>query len=418
MKLQQWTRRAGGRSRHLAAWLAWFVSVLSAVFGALFLVLFALNSADPRVDTYDYWGATVVMAIVFPAVGALIVTRYPYNALGWVFCLGGFFVGAGDFASQYATYTLLVESGSLPGGMAVAWFSSYAPNIGFFSLVIGMPLLFPDGRPPSSRWWSIAWLAGGAIAVETVSYAFMPGPFEDIPSVKNPLGIEDAGAALGLSVVVGDFVFVFCVLASIISLILRFLRSRGTERQQLKWFTFAVTLIPLALVGNTLFPDLAWLIGGISVASVPIAIGIAILRYRLYEIDLIINRALVYGFLTATLALTYLGSVVALQYGFRAISGGTSQLAVVASTLAIAALFAPLRRRTQAFVDRRFYRRKYDAAKTLADFSGRLRDETDLDALSDDLVGVVRETMQPSHASLWLRTDTAMNGKASSGPRN
>ena len=151
MKLQQWTRRAGGRSRHLAAWLAWFVSVLSAVFGALFLVLFALNSADPRVDTYDYWGATVVMAIVFPAVGALIVTRYPSNALGWVFCVGGFFVGAGDFASQYATYTLLVESGSLPGGMAVAWFSSYAPNIGFFSLVIGMPLLFPDGRPPSSR---------------------------------------------------------------------------------------------------------------------------------------------------------------------------------------------------------------------------------------------------------------------------
>jgi hypothetical protein len=166
-------------------------------------------------------------------------------------------------------------------------------------------------------------------------------------------------------------------------------------------------------VGNTLFPDFAWLIGGISVASVPIAIGIAVLRYRLYDIDLVINRTLVYGPLTSTLALAYIGGVAVLQYLFRAFTGQESQLAVVASTLAIAALFVPLRRRGQGFVDRRFYRRKYDAAKTLAAFSARLREETDLDALNDDLVGGVRETMQPAHVSLWLRPETVAKEDAS-----
>ena len=416
MKLQQRTRNAGGEPRHPAVWLAWFVSGLATLLGVLFLLLLIRNSAEPRVDIYDYWGATLVVAMVFPVVGALIVTRYPSNALGWVFCVGGFFIGAGDFASQYAAYTLLVEPGALPAGMAVAWFSSYASNIGFFSLLVGMPLFFPDGRPPSRRWWPIAWLAGGAIAVETVSYAFMPGSFEDLPSVQNPLGIEGAGAALGLLVVVGDFVLFFCVLVSLASLILRFHRSRGTERQQLKWFTYAVTSIPFALVGNTLFPDFAWLIGGISLASVPVAIGIAILRYRLYDIDVIINRTLVYGSLTATLVAVYFGGIVVLQRLFIVLTGEKSTLAVVASTLVIAALFSPLRRRVQALVDRRFYRRKYDAAKTLEAFSARLRDETDLEALNDELVGVVRETMQPVHVLLWLRPDAALKeGKTPGG---
>jgi hypothetical protein len=413
VKLRQWARKARRTSRQRAVWLAWFISGLTALLGSLFLLLLILNSADPKIDTYDYWGATVVIAMIFPVVGALIVTRYPSNALGWVFCVGGFFVGAGDFASQYATYTLLVEPGSLPGGLAVAWFSSYAPNIGFFSLVIGMPLLFPDGRPPSRRWWPIAWLAGGAIAVGTVSFAFMPGPLEDIPSVNNPLGIEDAGATLASFVLVGDFIFLSCCLASVVSLILRFRRSRGTERQQLKWFTYAVLLIPLSLLGNTLLPDFAWLIGGIGVASVPIAIGIAILKHRLYDIDLLINRTLVYALLTATLVALYFGGIVVLQRLFVVLTGERSTLAVVASTLLIAALFSPIRRHIQGFIDRRFYRRKYDARKTLDAFSAKLRDETDLEAVNGELVGVARETMQPAHVSVWLRPHTAYDEEES-----
>ena len=197
MKRRRWARKAGRESRHRGVWLAWLVSVVAVLFGVLFLLLLILNSADPRVDTYDYWGASAVMAIVFPVVGALIVSRYPANALGWVFCLIGFFTGVGDFASEYATYTLLTEPGSLPGGVIAAWIGSFAGGVGFVSMPL-IPLLFPNGQPPSRRWRPVVWLAAGAIAVATVSFAFMPGPLEEHPSVTNPFGIEGAGTAFGL----------------------------------------------------------------------------------------------------------------------------------------------------------------------------------------------------------------------------
>jgi len=210
-----------------------------------------------------------------------------------------------------------------------------------------------------------------------------------------------------------------CMLASALSLVLRYRRSGGEERQQIKWIAFAASVVGLlylvAMITAFTFPSEAWLAPGsplwldlvayaalLSFTLVPTAVGVAILRYRLYDIDLIINRALVYASLTATLAAVYFGSVVGLQYAFRFLTGQESQLAVVASTLAIAALFVPLRRRVQGFVDRRFYRQKYDAAKTLKEFGARLRDATDLDGLTGDLTGVVRETVQPAHVSLWL----------------
>lgn len=205
-----------------------------------------------------------------------------------------------------------------------------------------------------------------------------------------------------LSVVAGP-VALLCVLASVASLLVRFWYSRGDEREQLKWFTYAIALGLLSLVGNGFFPNLAWLIGGLGTAALPVAIGVAVVKYRLYDIDVIINRTLVYAALTASLVLVYFGGVVALQYIFRTFTGGESQLAVVASTLLIAALFNPLRRRFQTFIDHRFYRRKYDAARILATFGTRLREEVDLHALSDDLLEVVREALQPEHASLWLR---------------
>jgi hypothetical protein len=225
-----------------------------------------------------------------------------------------------------------------------------------------------------------------------------------------------------------------CMLASVISLVMRYRRSRGEERQQIKWIAFAASFVGLlyliAMVCAFIFPSGAWfqagsplwldLLGYAALSSftlVPIAIGFAVLRYRLYEIDIIINRTLVYGSLTISLALVYVGLVVSLQYVFRALTGGDSQLVIVASTLAIAALFNPLRRRIQSFIDRRFYRSKYDARRTLEEFGARLRDETDLDSLSEDLVGVVRETVRPAQVSLWLRPSARIDTNEESLPR-
>jgi hypothetical protein len=292
-------------------------------------------------------------------------------------------------------------------------------------LGIYLILLFPDGRLPSRRWRPLAWLSGVVIVLLGVDIILAPGPLEGHPGVRNPLGLEgapwlvDAGIVLLLLLPV-------CILASALSLILRDRRSGGEQREQIKWIAFAASLVGLAFLSTILSllifaPEFIrggrdtpalWLqllqyVMLLSFVSVPVAIGFAILRYRLYAIDLIINRSLVYGSLTATLVALYFGGIVVLQRVFVALTGQKSTLAVVASTLLIAALFTPLRRRIQYFIDRRFYRRKYDAAKTLEAFSAKLRDETDLDALSDDLVGVVRETMQPAHVSLWLRPDTS-----------
>jgi hypothetical protein len=220
-----------------------------------------------------------------------------------------------------------------------------------------------------------------------------------------------------------------CILASVASLVLRFLRSSGEERAQIKWLAFAASILGAGfsffVILGDLLPEASGGAGPLwgnlledavtmSFAGVPVAVGVAILRYRLYDIDLLINRTLVYGTLTAMLILAYLSGVVGLQALLRALSGQESTLAVVASTLAIAALFSPLRRGIQLFIDRRFYRHKYDARKTLAAFNARLREETDLEALSGDLVGVVRGTVQPEHASLWLRPELSQRGKQAS----
>lgn len=289
-------------------------------------------------------------------------------------------------------------------------------------LGIYLILLFPDGKLPSKRWRPLAWLSGAVIVVAGVANTIIPGALPGHAEVRNPFGLE--GYPMVTQVLPWAIALLpVCILASAVSLVWRYRHSGGEVRQQIKWVVFAALFVGLVygitLVGGLFleWEDSAteraplWL--GllqntvlISYAAVPIAVGVAVLRHRLYDIDLLINRTLVYGPLTAMLALMYVGSVVGLQALFRALSGQESTLAVVASTLAIAALFNPLRRRVQALVDRRFYRRKYDAAKTLASFNTRMREVTDLDSLRDEVVGVVRETMQPAHASLWLRTDS------------
>jgi hypothetical protein len=278
-------------------------------------------------------------------------------------------------------------------------------------------VLFPDGRLPSRRWRPFVWLVVITALVAVFARAFSPGPLEGFPGTPNPLGIEALGGLLPMIESTWEVVgLVLVVVVATASLFVRVRRASGVERQQVKWLLYAATLLSFAgllslIVGPIGTGWVGLVLITVGFLSVPVAIGIAILRYHLYDIDIIINRTLVYATLTGTLALVYFGGVTATQALFRTVTGQEQlpQLVVVASTLVIAALFNPLRRGIQSFIDRRFYRRKYDAAKTLEGFSTKLRDETDLEALRGDLVGVVRETMQPSHVSLWLRPVTLQN---------
>jgi hypothetical protein len=305
-------------------------------------------------------------------------------------------------------------------------------------------LLFPDGRPPSRRWRIVAWAALlGAVSL-TLGQAFKPGPLFAYYWVENPFGwVGVIGATytsyefLAALSVLGMSLLAASTLAALFSLILRLKRAGADERQQLKWFLFAAVpaVVCLSVVvlqdmlhnltsellsGSTvqLLPWEVWdfiiYVTMFALLIVPVFTYIAILKYRLYDINVVINRTLVYGSLTLMLALIYFGGITTTQALFSALTAGQEeqpQLAIVVSTLVIAALFNPLRRRIQGFIDHRFYRSKYDARKTLDAFSAQLRDETDLDALSGDLVGVVRETMQPEHVSLWLKPETAQKSK-------
>lgn len=414
-------------SARAAARLAWslWAGALALVAGGLILGL----ATRPAVPLYAYWLESTLIHPTFATLGALIASRRPGNLIGWIFCLTGVAGGVQMFSGQYATVALFSGDARLPGGAVAAWLSTLMQGSAVAAILF-LILLFPTGVLLSPRWRILAWIAGLAIAASLMSFALRPGPLRDFPTARNLFGVEGATVILGAVEVAGGTVWFLCFVAAIVSLILRFYRSRGEERLQLKWFAYAAVLgfvailcggvlVPASL--NDTFGRFVWTVAPL---GLPVSAGIAILRYRLYDIDLIINRTLVYGSLTAALALVYLGGVVSLQYAFRALTGGESQLAVVASTLAIAALFVPLRYRVQGFVDRLFYRRKYDAAKTLQAFSTKLRDETDLDRLGGELVSVAKETVQPAHVSLWLREQgrsaqetEAQDGRARGGRR-
>jgi hypothetical protein len=404
-------RRAGGMSTRVAAWLAWSMCALSLALTALSLLLLVLNLSHPGVPINPYWIMDTLLAVGCAPVGAVIVPRIsPKNPIGWLFCLIGLLWAVIHFSIEYAIYTQLAVPGSFPASKAAAWLMCWlwVPAAGPSVFLL---LLFPDGQLPNRRWRWFAWFSLLLILVGTISQALAPGSVYYLRAIHNPLGVEGL-PNVGELIATVMFTLVF---VSAGSLFVRRLRASGVERQQLKWFTYASTL---AISGPILTYTISEALGalwlkwagyalmGVGLVGVPISMGIAILRYRLYEIDTLINRTLVYGALTATLVALYFGDIVLLQRLFVALTGEKSTLAVVASTLVIAALFSPLRRRMQSFIDRRFYRSTYDARKTLEAFSAKLRDETNLDALSADLVGVVRETMQPAHVSLWLRPDT------------
>src|SRR5215218_4991462 len=360
------------RAASLLAWPAW-VSTLVAM-----ALAFLLASLNVPTSSALVTACLSVVILAFSTVGTLVASRRPENPIGWLFCCGALIWGIGELTLEYGVYALVTAPGEVPAGVWAAWFGAWA--------AVGYVALFT----------LVSWLS-------PVSQDFR------LSSIRNPLGFD-----LEIMNLLGGVLYLslpLLLLACGAAVIVRFRRSRGDEREQIKWFAYAVVVMVFLFtlghsLGLTQIVGVAPLVFAIPLTGLPVAAGIAILKYRLYDIDLLINRTLVYSSLTATLVALYFGSIVVLQRLFVLLTGQQSTLAVVASTLAIAAVFNPLRRRIQGFVDRRFYRRKYDARTTLEAFSTRLRDETDLQALNGELVRVVRETMQPERVSLWLRAET------------
>ena len=403
-------------SHRTAARLAWSMCALSLASTALAVLLLGWNLSYPNPHVFDFWVQGIVIPVTCSTVGVIIACRRPDHPIGWLFCAVGLLAGVNHFCAEYAIYALLTQPDSLPGGRAAAWVASWC-GMPANALLVFVGLLFPDGRLPSRRWIPFAWLNVVVAVVGTVAVAFLAGPIPTLDPIENPLGFKGARNLLGpVATLAGALERGILGLLAVASLFLRLRRARGAEREQVKWLAYAASVVVIGAILTYVVPearDARWVgqVGLVLLAvgfvGIPIAIGIAILKYRLYDINLLINRTLVYGTLTTTLVALYFGGIVLLQRAFVALTGEQSTIAVVVSTLVIAALFNPLRRRIQSFIDRRFYRRKVDARKTLEAFSAKLRDDTDIDALSDALVGVVRETMQPAHVSLWLRPDTA-----------
>lgn len=342
----------------------------------------------------------------FATMGTFIASRRPTNLIGWLFAAIGLGTAITSFESAYAAYAAdVLKDVNAPVFRVLDWLGNcvWPLNLGLGVFIL---LLFPAGRLPSHRWRVVAWIAAVGVAGQVIAAAFMPGRFSG-EKTTNPFGIPSAAPVLTDVNNLTGVLFVLAALLSVICVILRFLRSRGEQRQQLKWFAYGVIMAMLILfISFILLPESVGNIAfAIAFALIPAGAGIAILRYRLYDIDVIIRRTLVYGSLTAILAGVYFAVVIGMQQVVGAVTGNLklNPLMIVLSTLLIAGLFTPLRKRIQQFIDRRFYRANYDAAHTLEHFAATLRGETDLPHLADDLVRIVGETLHPAHISLWLR---------------
>jgi hypothetical protein len=387
------------------ALLAWGLTALTLALFVAYLGL-ALSRPDRIPAGIPEFDVEYVLSnlpfVVFAVVGGLIAARRPQSPVGWLFIAIGFFLLFPLFGTDYTLRALYTAPGSLPAAGLVSWGVTWTWFAGIGSIALAI-LLFPNGKLLSRRWRPVVWLVAADIAFACLAVGAFLWPYRGLRLVAG-WDENDSISPQALGVLNITFpILLVGILAAALSLVLRFRRARGEERQQLKWVAYGAGLIAVsALIGYaTGFDESPLLVAVdmIGTLALPVTIGVAVLKYRLYDIDLIINRTLVYLVLTATLGLSYF----ALVAGASSLAGDSS-LSVAVATLAVAALFQPARRRIQALIDRRFYRSKYDAEQTLADFSAKLRDDIDLDHLTTEMAAVVRDTLQPTHFSLWLRT--------------
>jgi hypothetical protein len=400
---QRSSRRGGRPGPRAAAWIAWSLWSVTVVLAVSTMILVVVTRSVPR-SPYDQWQLVwlrMAGQLAFPTVGLIIANRRSTNPLGWLLLLFGLSLSANEFLRAYAEYTLFYRPGALPGGLAIAWVSTWIWGF-IYPILPFVFLLFPDGRLPSPRWRPFAWVAGLLSGLFLLMVPFRAGGLEYFPTIPNPVGIPALTEAVFQSFAFLNFIV---ILLATTSLPVRFRRARGEERQQLKWVAYAAVFLGVVgLVAPIWAPPLpSVIVTTVAFTGFAAAIAVAILKYRLYDIDRLINRTLVYGLLTALLAVVYASVVLVLGQLFGGLGTDPPSWVVAGATLAVAGLFQPARRRIQAGVDRRFNRRRYNAAKTVEAFGARLRDEVDLDTLSAELLAVVDQTMQPTTASLWLR---------------
>ena len=390
--------RDGSARRAIGAWLATLVIACAAA------ALVVLDRSSELQTTWGFAGFGVLMAITFGTVGLLISVRVRGNRIGWLFAAIGLGSALQELIAAYVRYGGLVAPGSLPWVGQIAWFETWdwVPVAG--GATTFLLLLFPDGRPPTPRWRPVAGLAAGAILVASIFLSIQPGPIDSVEFVDNPLGLNIGELAGPL----GGTAFgalVLAVVLSAMSMVVRFRRSRLIERQQLKWFASAAVVAGLIFAGlgavdsgNKAFQILTI----VALLGLPISAGIAILRYRLYDIDRIISRTIAYALVSAVLLATYGALIVVLQAPLAAVTGSETIL-VALSTLVIATLFQPVLRHVRGAVDRRFDRRRYDADRTASAFADRMRNEVDIDRVTADLHGTTVAALAPVRIAVWVR---------------
>jgi hypothetical protein len=388
-----------------SAWLLWAATLVVAAAG-LALLVWDWSTPVPK-GSFGVRGFSGLWAVGFGSMGALLTWRRPGHPVGWIFAAAGL-VAAVDFATFEYALAAVVGHRGLPAGEYVGWVQLWI-WVPFIALItVYLFLLFPDGRLPGPGWRPVSWLAGGFAVLEVTGLALTRGTVASLPVVRNPFGVSPAWVPL-IAIGSGLFGLLGCVVLAAWSLFLRSRRGPSVERLQIKWLAYSGCLVALTLVSSTIVSEILPLSAGIAgrviegammvaVLSLPVAVAVAVLKYRLYEIDRIISRTLAYAIVTGLLIGLYAGLVLlatqVLQFH--------STVAVAAATLATAALFSPLRRRVQRVVDRRFNRARYNADQTVAAFAAHLKDAVDLDSVRDDLTGVVNQALEPAHVSVWI----------------
>ena len=387
---------------HVVVIAAVVLSSISTVAGLAILA----SSLDLQLpDSWGFRGFPAIFALTFTWTGANLAWRRPRNAVGWLLLWVGTIAGTQVFVTEYSIVGVIGRDEPLAGAVFAGWITSWVWLTEVTAIAVFLLQLFPDGRFVSRRWRAVAWFGTLSAFVGAFILAFNAGPLNNAPHINNPYPLFDDPGSRSFYFVMGGVAL--AGIGSAASLFVRYRRARGVERQQLKWLAFEAIVIAIAVVVGSFYQSEKWpaifLISAMALA--PVMVGIAVFRYRLYEIDAVINRALVYGATTALIALAFFAGIVVLQTLLRPFTSG-SEIAVAVSTLVSVALAQPLRGRMQGVVDRRFYRSRYDAVRTLDTFSDKLREVVDLDAVRADLLRAVGDTVQPEHAGLWLREPT------------